>query len=67
MKNNANKIVKLNSKTDEHKSHLALQESVGGLATITDEKLEIISKKILLPKINIVKLFIIKKLYEHYN
>jgi len=45
MKNNANKIVKLNSKTDEHKSHLALQESVGGLATITDEKLEIISKK----------------------
>ena len=45
MKNNANKIVKLNSKTDEHKSHLALQESVGGLATITNEKLEIISKK----------------------
>ena len=45
MKNNANKIVKLNSKTDQHKSHLALQESVGGLATITDEKLEIISKK----------------------
>ena len=45
MKNNANKIVKLNSKTDEHKSHLALQESVGGLATITDEKLAIISQK----------------------
>ena len=45
MKNNANKIVKLNSKTDEHKSHLALQESVGGLATITNEKLAIISQK----------------------
>ena len=45
MKNNANKIVKLNSKTDEHKTYLALQESVGGLATITDEKLAIISQK----------------------
>jgi len=46
MKNNANKIVEFDTnKTDEHKSHLALQESVGGLATITDEKLEIISKK----------------------
>ena len=46
MENNANKIVKFDTnKTDEHKSHLALQESVGGLATITDEKLEIISKK----------------------
>jgi len=46
MKNNANKIVEFDTnKTDEHKSHLALQESVGGLATITNEKLEIISKK----------------------
>ena len=46
MENNANKIVKFDTnKTEEHKSHLALQESVGGLATITDEKLEIISKK----------------------
>ena len=45
MKNNAHKIVKLNTKTDEHKSHIALQESVGGLATITDEKLAIISEK----------------------
>ena len=45
MKNNANKIVKLNSKTNEHQSHLALQESVGGLATITNEKLAIISQK----------------------
>ena len=46
MENNADKIVKLNTyKTDEHKTHLALQESVGGLATITDEKLAIISKK----------------------
>ena len=46
MENNANKIVKFDTnKTDEHKSHLALQESVGGLATITDEKLEIISQK----------------------
>ena len=45
MENNANKIVKLNSKTDEHKTYLALQESVGGLATITDEKLAIISQK----------------------
>ena len=46
MKNNANKIVEFDTnKTDEHKSHLALQESVGGLATITDEKLAIISQK----------------------
>ena len=46
MENNANKIVKFDTnKTDEHKSHLALQESVGGLATITDEKLAIISQK----------------------
>ena len=46
MKNNANKIVEFDTnKTEEHKSHLALQESVGGLATITNEKLEIISKK----------------------
>jgi len=46
MENKANKIVEFDTnKTDEHKSHLALQESVGGLATITDEKLEIISKK----------------------
>ena len=46
MENNANKIVEFDTnKTDEHKSHLALQESVGGLATITDEKLAIISQK----------------------
>ena len=46
MENNANKIVKFDTnKTEEHKSHLALQESVGGLATITDEKLAIISQK----------------------
>lgn len=46
MENKANKIVKFDTnKTEEHKSHLALQESVGGLATITNEKLEIISKK----------------------
>ena len=45
MKNNANKIVKLNSKTNEHKNYIALQESVGGLATITDKKLAIISEK----------------------
>jgi len=46
MKNNANKIVEFDTnKTDEHKSHLALQESVGGLATITNEKLAIISQK----------------------
>ena len=46
MENNADKIVKFDKNTtDEHKSHLALQESVGGLATITDEKLAIISQK----------------------
>ena len=46
MENNANKIVKFDTnKTDEHKNYIALQESVGGLATITDEKLAIISKK----------------------
>ena len=46
MENNANKIVKFDTnKTEEHKSHLALQESVGGLATITNEKLAIISQK----------------------
>ena len=46
MEKNTQKIVKFDTnKTEEHKSHLALQESVGGLATITDEKLEIISKK----------------------
>jgi hypothetical protein len=46
MEKNTQKIVKFDTnKTEEHKSHLALQESVGGLATITNEKLEIISKK----------------------
>ena len=46
MEKNTQKIVKFDkNKTEEHKSHLALQESVGGLATITNEKLEIISKK----------------------
>ena len=46
MEKNTQKIVKFDTnKTEEHKSHLALQESVGGLATITDEKLAIISQK----------------------
>jgi hypothetical protein len=46
MEKNTQKIVKFDTnKTEEHKSHLALQESVGGLATITNEKLAIISKK----------------------
>ena len=46
MEKNTQKIVKFDkNKTDEHKSHLALQESVGGLATITNEKLAIISQK----------------------
>ena len=46
MEKNTQKIVKFDTnKTEEHKSHLALQESVGGLATITNEKLAIISQK----------------------
>jgi len=46
MKKNTQKIVKFDkNKTEEHKSYLALQESVGGLATITNEKLAIISQK----------------------
>ena len=46
MEKNTNKIVKFDTnKTEEHKSYLALQESVGGLATITNEKLAIISQK----------------------
>ena len=46
MEKNTQKIVKFDkNKTEEHKSYLALQESVGGLATITNEKLAIISQK----------------------
>ena len=46
MEKNTQKIVKFDkNKTEEHKSHLALQEAVGGLATITNEKLAIISQK----------------------
>ena len=46
MEKNTQKIVKFDTnKTEEHKSHLALQEAVGGLATITNEKLAIISQK----------------------
>ncbi len=46
MEKNTQKIVKFDkNKNEEHKSYLALQESVGGLATITNEKLAIISQK----------------------
>ena len=46
MEKNTQKIVKFDTnKNEEHKSYLALQESVGGLATITNEKLAIISQK----------------------
>jgi hypothetical protein len=41
MKTNTQKVVSL----DEYKGFQALQKSVGGLATITDEKLAIISQK----------------------
>jgi len=43
MKENTQKVVSL----DEYKGFQALQKSVGGLATITDEKLAVISQKMI--------------------
>ena len=43
MKTNLQKIIKL----EEHQTHQALSKTVGGLATITDEKLAVISKKMI--------------------
>ena len=47
MKTNTKKVIKLEdiNQLDEYKGFQELQKSVGGLATITDEKLAIISKK----------------------
>ena len=48
MKNNTNKVIKLNEAKDqlsEYNGFKELQKSVGGLSTITDEKLAIIASK----------------------
>jgi hypothetical protein len=48
MKNNANKVIKLDEAKDqlsEYNGFKELQKSVGGLSTITDEKLAIIASK----------------------
>ena len=53
MKNNTNKVIKLNEAKDqlsEYNGFKELQKSVGGLSTITDEKLAIIASK--MPEIN---------------
>tara|TARA_R110000851_G_scaffold312013_2_gene472369 strand:+ start:81 stop:935 length:855 start_codon:yes stop_codon:yes gene_type:complete len=53
MKNNTNKVIKLNEVKDqlsEYNGFKELQKSVGGLSTITDEKLAIIASK--MPEIN---------------
>jgi len=53
MKKNTNKVIKLNEVKDqlsEYNGFKELQKSVGGLSTITDEKLAIIASK--MPEIN---------------